>query len=66
MRLAAGGELVGAAAQGAEEGEMARGGARERGPAPYAGEGEWLHADARLGQDAKVERCAAIASGRAA
>ena len=42
---------------------MPRCGVRERGPAPYVGEGEWLHADARLGKDTKLERCEAMAHG---
>ena len=44
----------------AEEEAMPRGGAKERGLAPYLGEGAWIRPDARLGQDLKVERCAAM------
>jgi hypothetical protein len=40
---------------------MQRGGEREQGLAPYLGEGAWLHADAHLGQDIKVELCVAMA-----
>ena len=39
---------------------MPRGGARKQWPVPYLGEGKWLHANARLGQDVKVERCATM------
>ena len=60
IRMASGRMVGGRSGHRRAEVETTRGGARERGPAPYAGEGEWLHADARLGQDAKVERCAAI------
>ena len=42
------------------EESMPRGGAREQGLATYLGEGTWMHADARLGQDIKAERCAAM------
>ena len=35
------------------------GGGRERGPAPWVGEGEWLNADARVAQVLKFERCEA-------
>ena len=63
----ASGRMVGShSGQRRAEVVVTRGGVRERRPAPYAGEEEWLHPNARLGQDAKIERCAAIASGRAA
>ena len=38
---------------------LARGGVRERGPAPWTGEGQWLNEDARPAQRAKFERCEA-------
>jgi hypothetical protein len=40
------------------ENDQPKGSAREQGPTPHAGEGEWLHPDTRLAQDAKFERCA--------
>ena len=40
---------------------MPSGGARKQWQVPYLGEGKWLHANARLGQDVKVERYAAMA-----
>ena len=63
----AGGRAVGSRVghRRAEE-AMPRGGARERGLAPYLGEGAWTHPDTRLGQDMKVERCAAMACNGAA
>ena len=65
IRMASGKMVGGRSGHRRAEVVATRGGVRERGPAPY-GEEEWLHPDARLGQDAKIERCAAIASGRAA
>ena len=41
----------------AEENKQ-RGGRRERGKAPCEGQGQWMHPDLRLGQNAKFERCA--------
>ena len=66
IRMARGRMVGGRSGHRRAEVAATRGGARERGPAPYTGEMEWLHPDARLGQDAKIERCAAIASGQAA
>ena len=43
---------------------MARGGKREAGPAPWEGEGQWLHANAHLAQCLKFERCAAQGARR--
>ena len=59
----AGGRAVGSRGghRRAEDEAMPRGGAREQGLAPYFGEGAWMHPDARLGQDLKVECCAAMA-----
>ena len=59
----AGGRAVGSRVghRRAEEEAMPRGGTREQGLAPYLREGAWMHPDARLGQDLKVERCAAMA-----
>ena len=37
----------------------ARGGVRERGAAPWTGEGQWLNEDARPAQRAKIERAEA-------
>jgi hypothetical protein len=34
-------------------------GKRKVGPAPWEGEGQWLHSDAQLAQDLKFERCTA-------
>ena len=40
-----------------------RGGVRERGPAPWEGEGEWINDDARPAQLAKFERAEGAADG---
>ena len=57
---AARGCMVGARSGQRREAEPpARGGKRKRGPAPWEGESQWLNADARSGQEAKFERCAA-------
>ena len=40
-----------------------RGGVRERGPAPWDEEGEWINDDARPAQRAKFERGEAAAAG---
>ena len=61
---AAKGTMVGART-GHRRGEepQPRGGPRERGPAPYEGEGKWLNDDARAAQVAKFERCEAATAG---
>ena len=38
---------------------MKRGGMKEKGPAPWVGEEEWLNAYARVAQVLKCERCEA-------
>ena len=47
------------------EGKNQSGGRRERGAAPWEWEGQWMHPDARLGQNANFKRCANQVGGAA-
>jgi hypothetical protein len=54
------GRMVGARSGHRRGGEtQSSGGKRKVGPAPWEGEGQWLHSDVRLAQDLKFERCTA-------
>jgi hypothetical protein len=54
------GRMVGARSGHRRGGEtQSNGGKCEVGPAPWEGEGQWLHSDAQLAQDLKFERCTA-------